>query len=188
MNEAVIKMLEIRKEQGLPVGFSIWKDGERNLWGLVLDVQDKGFIVREVGVLGELDKEDYFVFWKEIQEWNFGEEYARRLLRFGEMSFSLPERGKWRRSARDRDRLLAAALTGKYSVQIWFPDERRPDVIVISLSKRWLYYRFLRDDGSEEEDGAIRLSLIKAVREHNACAEGLTQLWLEQVGTSLEQS
>lgn len=188
MNEAVIQMLAIRKEQGLPVGFSIWKDGDKSLWGLVLDVQDKGFIVREIGVLGELDEEDYFVRWKDIHEWNFGEVYARRLLRFGEMSFSLPERGKWRRSARDRDRLLVAACEGRYCVQIWFPDERRPDIIVISLSKRWLYYRFLRDDGSEEEDCAIRLSLIKAVREHDACAEGLTRLWLEHVGSSLVKS
>jgi hypothetical protein len=188
MNEAVIQMLLTRKEQGLPVGFSIWKDGDKSLWGLVLDVQEKGFIVRKVGVLGELYAEDIFIRWKEIHEWNFGEEYARRLLRFGEMSFSLPERGKWRRSAQDRDRLLAAALSGRYSVQVWFPNELRHDVLVISLSKRWLYYRFLYDDGSEREDCAIRLSLIKAVREHDACAEGLTHLWLEQVGTSSEQS
>lgn len=176
-NSSLIEQLKISQSEMRPIGFSPWKEGDKNLWGFVMDIDDAGVWFLEISTLGKINTEPEYWFWSELMDFDFENEYAQRLIRFGDIETTLPEMGKWRRSAKDRDRILREGIEGDRLVQIWKPDDTRLTVLPIDLDGGFLVFSELDNACREHSKSAIRLSLIKAVREYDGMIEAETWLW-----------
>lgn len=180
MNTHLVELLRKYQVEELPVGFSIWRDGDAALWGYVREITNKGIWFLEIDTLGRLEDHEVFRRWSRFMEFDFGVAYGERLKQFAEFTPTVGESGSWRRTAKDRDRILLRALEDKVVVQIWKPDGLKPSIIVRSLEAGFLVYNELDNSCREGDREVIRLSLIKAVREYDAMAEAETWLWRRQ--------
>jgi hypothetical protein len=182
-NADLLNLLRRYEMEVKPVGFSYWRECDKSLWGYVKGIEEHGIWFLDIDTLGQIKEEPEFWRWSELMEVDFELEYGRRLQRFKDFTPTVPDLGKWQRSAKDRDRILRDAIQLRRVARIRKPGGSQPTIIPRSIDGGFMLYTELDNYCIEHSQAAIRLSLLEAVREFDAMAEAETWLWRQNYET-----
>ena len=91
------------RSEGKPIGFSPWRDADGELWGILLNFNERSFLIDKISVLGKPEGEREYRF-SSISYFRFDPDYAERLLRLGGFNPIRSEKGSF---IRDRPSVKA---------------------------------------------------------------------------------